>query len=96
MKLYKENTIKQFLIIKLINEKIEKLTLNNSTINSVKDLINDFSLNNKFIEDRQYFNEIINEYEDIVEEIGNKSPLESINIYKRYGLTEEYIKKIDE
>ena len=56
---YKRDTLKQFLTIKILNEEIEKLILNKSTINSVSQLLNEFSLVHKFIDNREYFNDII-------------------------------------
>ena len=88
---YKYNAIKQFLTIKIINEEIQKLTLNKDRTYSVIEIMDDLSLDKKFINSRQYFDEIVNEYEKIVKEIDNsKNPNQ---IYKRYDLNQEAIIK---
>ena len=76
-----------------MNEEIEKLTLNKATINSVAELINDLSLDKRFINNRQYFDEILNEYDKVVKEIDSSN--NKIDIYKRYDLNPEKIKKVD-
>ena len=89
----KDNAIKQFLIIKIINEEIEKLTLNKSTINSVSELIEQLSLNAKYIDKRKYFFELKEEYykiAKIIEQSNNKN-----EIYKKYGLEPDSIRKLE-
>ena len=92
LKKYKDNAIRHFLTIKIINEEIEKLTLNKSTINSVFELINQILLNKKFIDNRKYFNEVIEEYQNIVKKIDQSN--NKNEIYKKYGLDADSIRKI--
>ena len=92
LKEYKDNLFKHFLTIKIINEEIEKLTLNKSTVSSVFDLINQLSLNKKFIDNRKYFNGILEEYKIINNEIEQSN--NKIDIYKKYGLNLDSIIKI--
>ena len=93
LKKWKENAIKQFLTIKIINIKIEELTLNKSTINSVEQLVNDFSIDQKFIENKKYFTGLFNEYEIISREIDqSESPKD---IYGKYGLNVDSIGKAE-
>ena len=92
LKEYKDNLFKHFLIIKIINEEIEKLSLNKSTVCSVFELINQLLLNNRFIDNRKYFNEIIEEYKIINNEIDQSN--NKIDIYKKYGLNLDSITKI--
>ena len=82
---YKKDAIGKFLTIKLINEKIKDLRLNKDTISSVTEIINELSLDDKFIKDKQFFEEIIKEYENVINEIqqSNGHPEE---IYSKYGL----------
>ena len=91
---YKHNAIKQFLTIKIINEEIQKLTLNKATISSVTELINDLSFDKRFINNRQYFDEIIGEYEKVIKEIDETNGHPE-KIYKRYDLDPESIRKIE-
>ena len=94
LKSYKHQAITQFLTIKIINEEVKKLTLNKDTINSVSELINEFSLDKQFIDNRQYFEEIIKEYEAVANEI-DQSNEKAKEIYKRYDLDPEVIRKIE-
>ena len=94
LKVYKQDALKQFLTIKIINEEVKKLTLNKDTINSVSELINEFSLDKQFIDNRQYFDEIIKEYENIITEI-EQSNGKSGEIYRRYNLDPDSIRKIE-
>lgn len=82
---YKKDAIGQFLTIKLINEKIKDLALNKDPINSVTEIINELSLDYKFIKDKQFFEEIIKEYENVINEI-QQSNGHAEKIYKKYGL----------
>ena len=93
LKKYKDNAIRHFLTIKIINEEIEKLTLNKSTINSVFELINQLSLNKKFIDNRKYFNEVIEDYKNIVQKLNESN--NKNEIYKKYGLDADSIRKIE-
>ena len=93
LKEYKDNAIRHFLTIKIINEEIEKLTLNKSTVNSVYELIKQLSLNDKFIDNKRYFNGIIDEYQNIVKEIDQSN--NKNGIYKKYGLDLDLIRKIE-
>ena len=93
LKEFKEKAIKQFLTIKIINKKIEELTLNKSTINSVEALINGLSYDTKFVDNKQYFNGIFNEYEKISKEIDQST--NSKDIYGKYGLNVDSIGKIE-
>ena len=89
----KDNAIRHLLIIKIINEEIEKLTLNKSTINCVFELINQILLNKKFIDNRKYFNEVIEEYQNIVKKIDQSN--NKNEMYKKCGLDADYsIRKI--
>ena len=88
---FKQDAIKQFLTIKIINDEIKNLTLNKDTINSISELINELSLDQRFINNRSYFDEIIQEYEKINEEI-EKSNGHPETIYARYNLKLEEIK----
>ena len=92
LKKYKDKAIKHFLTIKIINEEIEKLTLNKSTINCVFELINQILLNKKFIDNRKYFKEVIEEYQNIVKKIDQSN--NKNEIYKKYGLDADSIRKI--
>jgi len=94
LKNYKHEAIKKFLTIKIINEEVKKLTLNKDTINSVSELINEFSLDKQFIDNRQYFEEIMKEYEAIAKEI-DQSNEKAKEVYKRYDLDPESIGKIE-
>ena len=109
LKEYKDNAIRHFLTIKIINEEIEKLTLNKSTVNSVYELIKLLSLNDKFIDNKRYLNGIIKEYKEISDKIDDLKPKgnqstdkdkdsqskkENI-IYKKYGINAESIRKIE-
>ena len=93
LKKYKDNAIRHFLTIKIINEEIEKLTLNKSTVNSVYELIKQLSLNDKFIDNKRYFNGIIDEYQNIVKEIDQSN--NKNGIYEKYGLDLDSIRKIE-
>ena len=93
LKKNKDNAIRHLLIIKIINEEIEKLTLNKSTINSVFELINQLSLNKKFIDNRKYFNEVIEDYKNIVQKLNESN--NKNEIYKKYGLDADSIRKIE-
>ena len=93
LKEYKDNAIRHFLTIKIINEEIEKLTLNKSTVNSVYELIKQLSLNDKFIDNKRYFNGIIDEYQNIVKEIDQSN--NKNGIYEKYGLDLDSIRKIE-
>ena len=93
LKEFKDNAIRHFLTIKIINEEIEKLTLNKSTINSVSELIEQLSLNKKYIDNRKCFNEIREDYQKIDNEI-NQSNNQN-DIYKKYGLDADSIRKIE-
>ena len=90
--MYKDKAIRQFLSIKIINEEIEKFYLNKSTINCVFELINQLSLNKKFIDNRKYFKEVIEEYQNIVKKIDQSN--NKNEIYKKYGLDADSIRKI--
>ena len=92
LKKNKLEVIKQFLTIRIIKEELKKLSLNKETINSVSELINEFSLDKKFIDNRQYFEEIIKDYERVSKEIEESNEKE---VYKRYDLDPESIRKID-
>jgi len=108
---YKNNAIRQFLIIKIINEEIEKLTLNKSTVNNVFALIQELLKNEKFIDDRKYFYEVIEEYKkisndiDIIkkeeekEGITDEKKVELLGqtnaIYLKYGVDSDSIRKIE-
>ena len=92
--IYKNDTIKQFLTIKIINDEVKNLTLNKDTINEVKELIDDLSKDKRFIDNREYFKDIIKEYEKIIKEI-DESKGNANKIYERYNLDPELITKID-
>ena len=92
LKKYKDKAIKHFLTIKIINEEIEKFYLNKSTINCVFELINQILLNKKFIDNRKYFKEVIEEYQNIVKKIDQSN--NKNEIYKKYGLDADSIRKI--
>ena len=85
----KDKAIKNFLIIKIINEEIEKLTLNKSTIISVLELIDQLLLNKKYIDDRKQFKEIIEEYKNIEKNIDSSN--NKNDIYKKYGIDADSI-----
>ena len=89
----KDNAIKNFLIIKIINEEIEKLTLNKSTIISVLELIDQLLLNKKYIDDRKQFKEIIEEYKNIEKNIDSSN--NKNDIYKKYGIDADSIRKFE-
>ena len=90
----KNNTIRQFLIIKIINQEIGKLTLNQSTISPVNELINELSLDKKFLDNldnRKYFQDIVKEFENEL----NESDAEKLKlIYKKYEINIDSITKI--
>ena len=96
LKKYKDNAIRHFLIIKIINEEIEKLTLNKSTVNSVSKLIEQLKLNSNFIDNRSYFDEIINQYKDIDDEIEQAKKLVSNNNQNINQANDEQIKKVND
>ena len=93
LKKNKDNAIRHLLIIKIINEEIEKLTLNKSTIISVSELIEQLSLNRKYIDNRKCFNEIREEYQKIDNEI-NQSNNQN-EIYKKYNIDAESIRNTE-
>ena len=93
LKTHKDNAIKHFLTIKIINEEIEKLTLNKSTINSVLDLMDQITLNKKFIDNRKYFTEIIEDYKKIIQELAQSN--NKNDIYKKYGIDADSIRKLE-
>ena len=93
LKEFKDNAIRHFLTIKIINEEIEKLTLNKSTVNSVSELIEQLSLNRKYIDNRKCFNEIREEYQKIDNEI-NQSNNQN-EIYKKYNIDAESIRNTE-
>ena len=88
---FKHNAIKEFLKIKIINDEIKNLTLNKDTIYSVSELINELSLDKKFINNRNYFDEIFQDYEKINEQI-EKTNGHPEAIYAKYDLNAEKIK----
>ena len=77
--------------IKIINDEIKNLTLNKDTINSVSELIDELSIDKRFINNRNYFEEIIQEYEKVNEEIEKSNGHPEI-IYAKYNLNAEAIK----
>ena len=88
----KKKAIRNFLTIKIIKEEIAKLALNKTNINSVVEIIKEFSRDPKFIENHQYFKDIIDEYERInsmIDESQNKNI-----IYEKYELNPDSIRKI--
>ena len=93
LKEFKDNAIRHFLTIKIINEEIEKLTLNKSTINSVLDLMDQITLNKKFIDNRKYFTEIIEDYKKIIQELAQSN--NKNDIYKKYGIDADSIRKLE-
>ena len=76
---YQKRAIEHFLRIKIINEEIQKLTLNKSTVNSVSELIKDLKHNEKFINKIDNFKGIITEYEKIDKEIEETKKQKSNN-----------------
>jgi hypothetical protein len=108
---YKNNAIRQFLIIRIINEEIEKLTLNKSTVNNVLKLIEQLLLNEKFINEKKCFDEVIQKYEtisnkiDLLKKEGEEKGItdekkvellkQENEIYKKYGIDSNSIRKIE-
>ena len=65
--------------------------MNKDTINSVSELINELSLDKRFINNRNYFDEIIEDYEKINKEIEKANGHPEV-IYSKYDLNVEEIK----
>ena len=80
----KYDIMKNLLTITIINEELAKLPLKGEKLNSVFEILNELSLDKRFIDKRQNFEEIFNDYEKIVKDMENSKCQEQI--YKRYGL----------
>jgi hypothetical protein len=82
----KEEMFRKLCIIRLMNDEMEKVTLNKETIRSLDEIID--NLSTKFLDDRPLFLEIIKEYKEIVQKLDNPK-LNPNPLYKRFDINEE-------
>ena len=87
----KEEMFRKLCIIKLLNNEMEKVTLNKETIRSLDEIID--NLSKKFLDDRPLFLEIIKEYKEIVQKLDNPQ-LNPNPLYQRFDINEEDFKDI--
>ena len=87
----KEEMFRKLCIIKLLNNEMEKVTLNKETIRSLDEIID--NLSKKFLDDRPLFLEIIKEYKEIVQKLDNPK-LNPNPLYQRFDINEEDFKDI--
>lgn len=86
----KEEMFRKLCIIKLLNNEMEKITLNKETIRSLDEIID--NLSKKFLDDRPLFLEIIKEYKEIVQKLDNPQ-LNPNPLYQRFDINEEDFKE---